>query len=78
MQKCSSGLTFTILFVSLCESQDFLDLQAWTGLQGLQRFQDLLPFLSKVLPDLLCLQAGTESCSVCAGQKQVRGPLSCF
>ena len=29
--------------------------------QGLKRFQDPLPFLHEVLPDFLCLQAGTES-----------------
>ena len=28
---------------------------------GAQEFQDTLPFLSKVLPDLLCLQAEMES-----------------
>ena len=28
---------------------------------GAQEFQDQLLFLSKVLPDLLCLQAGMES-----------------
>ena len=27
---------------------------------GAQEFQDPLPFLSKVLPDLLCLQAGMQ------------------
>ena len=28
---------------------------------GCQEFQDPVPFLFKVVPDLLCLQAGTES-----------------
>ena len=31
------------------------------GPQGLKRFPDPLPFLREVLPDFLCLQAGTES-----------------
>ena len=66
---------FTMLFFSL-----------WTpgagwycpGPQGLKRFQDPLPFLQEVLPDLLCLQASTDQGSVQTGQKQPRGLLSCF
>ena len=34
--------------------------------------------LSKVPPDLLCLQAGTEFWHVQASQKPIRGLLSCF
>ena len=41
----------------------------WPGPQGLERFQDPLPFLYKVLPDLLCLQAGTES-RQCPGRSE--------
>ena len=49
-----------MLFVSPCESQDFLDPGGLARPPGPQKFQDTLPFLSKVLPDLLYLQAGTE------------------
>ena len=61
-QKFSSGfsLTFTMLFVSPCESQDFLDPGGLARLPGPPKFQDALPFLSKVPPDLLYLQAGPE------------------
>ena len=36
---------------------------------GAQKFQDPFPFLSKVLPDLLCLQAGMEP-SQCSGRAE--------
>ena len=36
---------------------------------GAQEFQELLPFLSKVLSDLLCLQAGMES-GQCPGRSE--------
>lgn len=77
-RKAQLRFSFYNAVCLLCEPWDFLDLGAWPGLQGLKRFQDLLPFFPKALPDLLCLQAGTESCSVHAGQKQVRGLVSCF
>ena len=62
-QKCSSGfsLTFIMLFVLPCESQDFLDPGGLARPPGPQKFQDALPFLSKVPPDMLYLQAGTKS-----------------
>ena len=38
-----------------------------------QKFQDPLPFLSEVLPDLLCLQAGRES-GQCPGRSEACSP----
>ena len=73
MQKGSFFLPFklftvTMLFVSPCESQGFLNLGGLARAPGAQEFQDPLPFLSEVPPDLMCLQAGTES-----GQGSRRG-----
>ena len=56
VQKCSCGFTFTMLIVSSCESPNFVRLQwGYLGLQGLKKFQDPLPFLSKVPLDLLVM-----------------------
>ena len=70
--KCSSGLTFT--FSQCCLShlvshRISLDPRGLAILSGAQGFQDLLSFLSKVLPDLLCLQAVTESWQ-CPGRSE--------
>ena len=58
MQKCSSGFTliFTVLFVSPCESSDFLRAKELAIPPETQEFKDPLLFLSKILPDLLCLK----------------------
>ena len=50
-----------MLFVSPCESQGFLNPGGLARAPGAQELQDPLPFLSEVPPDLMCLQAGTES-----------------
>ena len=53
-QKCSSGLTFTMMFVSpFISLLRSLGQGIWPGFQGLKRFQDPLPFLSEVCLDLL-------------------------
>ena len=52
---------FTMLFVSPCKLQDLVTPQGLARPLGAQEFQDTLLFFSKVLPDLLCLQAGMES-----------------
>ena len=76
-------MTFTMLFVSHCESQDFVRPWGWVGVvwRGVQTLRSSgiprIPFLSKVPPDLLCLQTRNLG-SVQAGQKQVRAQLSCF
>ena len=70
-------LTFTMLFVSPCESQDFIRSWGLARPPGAQEFQDPFPFLSKMPSYLLCLQAGRVS-GQCPGQKQVRGLLSSF
>ena len=72
--KCSSGLTFT--FSQCCLShlvshRISLDPRGLAILSGAQGFQDLLSFLSKVLPDLLCLREGTES-GQCPGRSEIR------
>ena len=46
-----------------------LDTEGLARPPGAQEFQDLLPFLSKVLPDLLYLQAGMES-GQCPGRSE--------
>ena len=48
-----------------------LDPRGLAILSGAQGFQDLLSFLSKVLPDLLCLREGTES-GQCPGRSEIR------
>ena len=53
---------FTMPSVSPCKLQGLVRPQGLARPLGAQEFQDtLLLFLSKVLPDLLCLQAGKES-----------------
>ena len=63
-QKCSSG--FSLIFLHCClfhvvSHRISLNPKWLARPPGAQEFQDPLPFLSKVLPDLLCLQAGIES-----------------
>ena len=55
MKKRSSGfsVTFTMLFVSPCEPQDFPDPRGLDRSTGLKKFQNPLLFLSKVPLDLV-------------------------
>ena len=65
VQKCSSGLFSEKLsqcyFFYLESSEISSDPRCLAKFPEAQEFQNPLPFLSKVLLDLLCLQAGTES-----------------
>lgn len=79
MQKCHSGFTliFTMLFVSPCESSDFLRPRVLATPPETQEFEGPLPFLSKILLDLLCLQEGKEAKQCLGRTEKVRGLLSC-
>ena len=62
-QKCSSG--FSLIFLHCClfhvvSHRISLNPKWLARPPGAQEFQDPLPFLSKVLHDLLCLQAGMQ------------------
>ena len=46
--------------VSPVSQSEFPQILGLTRPPGAQEFQDPLPFLCKVIPDLLCLRAGTE------------------
>ena len=81
-QKCSSGFTltslqfFAVLF-HLTSHRISLDAGGLARLPGAEKFQDSLPFLSKVPPNQLCLQAGAESreCPGRSGAAQSPAPL---
>ena len=74
-------LTFIMLFVSPCESQVFLTSGEGGGSlvrpPGVQEFQDLLLFLSKLPLALLCLQTDVEP-RQCPGKLEAGQRLSCF
>ena len=83
MQKCSSGFTFAMLFVSPCKSQNFLgpglgERGPGQTLRGLRNYRACsLSYLKCCLICCACRQSQNPG-SVQAGQRQVRGQLSCF
>ena len=80
MQKCSSGFTFTFLQCCLFHPMShriLLDPEGLARPLVTQEFQDPLFYLKYCLTCYACRQAQNLG-SVQAGQKQVRGLVSCF
>ena len=73
MHKCSSGFTLVFYNAVYLVSQR-ISLAGWlVKPPGSKELQNLLPFLSKMVPDLLLLRAGTEF-GQCPGRSEAVRP----